>query len=158
MISQETVNNHGMTARVLLSGFSYHRIADDGISSPGSSPYDPHDHLIDILRYFDNDVVYTNARGKAQLYNWLGQNYPNPFNPWTSIRFSIKDKGFVRLCIYNAVGQLIRLLVAEERPAGMYTEMWDGRANNGEFVSSGVYFYRISTQDFSKTRKLVLIH
>ncbi|MBN2289222.1 MAG: T9SS type A sorting domain-containing protein [Candidatus Glassbacteria bacterium] len=89
----------------------------------------------------------------------LGQNYPNPFNPSTTIAFDIPEgkEAFVRLNVYNIRGQLVRTLASETMDEGSYKIEWDGKDNNGRFVASGVYFYRIQAGEFSKTRKMVIL-
>jgi hypothetical protein len=89
----------------------------------------------------------------------LSQNYPNPFNPSTTIAFDIPEdkEAFVRLKVYNIRGQLVRTLVNETMVEGSHKIEWDGKDNNGRYVSSGVYFYRIQTGEFSKTRKMVIL-
>ena len=87
----------------------------------------------------------------------LGQNRPNPFNPETVIEFSLPTTGEISLRIYNVAGQLVRTLVSGTTPAGYYQVRWDGRDANGSNVSSGVYFYKIDTKNFSETRKMLLV-
>jgi len=87
----------------------------------------------------------------------LVQNYPNPFNPTTKILYSLKNDGYVELNIYNVLGQNVRNLVSETKPAGTYTVQWDGRDNSGSQVASGVYFYKITSGDFSDIKKMVLM-
>ncbi|MBN2288638.1 MAG: T9SS type A sorting domain-containing protein [Candidatus Glassbacteria bacterium] len=91
----------------------------------------------------------------------LTQNSPNPFNPSTTISYSVRGSGVataqVSLKVYNLRGQLVRTLVDEVKPAGSYTVHWDGHSDNGSQVASGVYFYRMKTQDFVQTRKMVLL-
>lgn len=82
----------------------------------------------------------------------LDQNYPNPFNPATSIAFRIPRASSVKLVVYNQLGQVVAHLVDEELPGGSYSVDW-----NAEGVSSGVYYYRLSADDFVQTRKLVLL-
>ena len=74
----------------------------------------------------------------------LYQNFPNPFNPSTEIRFDLPAKSELTLVVYNLLGQAVRTLVNEERPAGSHNVRWDGRNDGGRSVSSGVYFYRFS--------------
>jgi len=88
---------------------------------------------------------------------YLEQNCPNPFNPQTSISFGLKAMGAVSLRIYDATGRLVRVLVDEARPAGNYTELWDGRDSRGAAVASGLYFYRFDAGTFTRTRKMVLL-
>ncbi|MFC1553440.1 T9SS type A sorting domain-containing protein [candidate division KSB1 bacterium] len=88
---------------------------------------------------------------------FLDQNYPNPFNPVTNIKYGIPETGFVSLHIFNSVGQKIRTLVSAEKTSGTYTVMWDGCDNLGLEVSTGVYFYRIVSGEYTDTKKLLLI-
>ncbi|MFQ5687033.1 MAG: T9SS type A sorting domain-containing protein, partial [Candidatus Scalindua sp.] len=87
----------------------------------------------------------------------LHQNYPNPFNPDTKIQYELPKTIHVKLEIFNMLGQKIRTLVDEEKPAGAYAVLWDGRRDNGELVASGVYIYRLRTDGFVKSRKLLLL-
>jgi len=91
--------------------------------------------------------------------NWeLSQNYPNPFNPSTTIQFSLPEPGLVSLHIYNMKGELVNtLLNRESYNWGHYQLVWDGRNQYGATVASGVYFYRMQSDDFIKTRKMTLI-
>jgi endo-1,4-beta-xylanase len=82
----------------------------------------------------------------------LEQNYPNPFNPTTNFKFQIADRGFVSLKIYNLLGEEIATVVNKELPAGEYNYKWD--AGN---LSSGVYMYRLKTNNFIATKKLVVL-
>ncbi len=87
----------------------------------------------------------------------LAQNYPNPFNPTTTIRFGIPQEGKVKLVIYNVLGQKVKELVNDNRSAGYYNIIWNGRGDKGHVVSSGVYLYRIESGGISKTMKLMLV-
>lgn len=82
----------------------------------------------------------------------LFQNYPNPFNPTTQIRYSLSAKGHVRLSVFNVLGQRITTLVDEVQGAGHRTVDW-----NATGCTSGVYFYRLETDDFLETRKMILM-
>ena len=87
----------------------------------------------------------------------LSQNYPNPFNPATNFQFSLSRSVHVRVEIFNIVGQKVRTLVDEQMKPGVYLVDWDGEDEKGNFVSSGIYFYRIQAGDFSDMKKMVLI-
>jgi hypothetical protein len=87
----------------------------------------------------------------------LETNYPNPFNPSTVIRYAIPQAGQVRLEIYNAAGQRVRMLVDAAQAPGRYEATWDGRNEAGYTVASGIYVYRLAAQGFSQTRKMVLV-
>ena len=82
----------------------------------------------------------------------LHQNYPNPFNPNTLIQFDMPQAGMARLAIYNAYGQQIEVLVDEMKPAGQHTVAWQP-----EGLSSGTYFYRLETQDFVASKRMVFV-
>jgi len=82
----------------------------------------------------------------------LGQNYPNPFNPTTKVSFSILDRSFVSLKVYNVLGREVGAIVGEELAPGEYTRMWD--ASN---MPSGVYFYRLVAGRFTQVRKMLLV-
>ena len=87
----------------------------------------------------------------------LLQNAPNPFNPTTSIRYDLPRAGRVDLVIYNVRGERVRRLVSAHQEAGYKTAAWDGRNDGGQPVTSGIYFYRLETNDFEATRKMVML-
>jgi len=82
----------------------------------------------------------------------LSQNYPNPFNPSTNIQFDIPKTSAVKLVVYDVLGKEISVLVSEELKAGTYNYIWNASALN-----SGLYFYKLSADKFTDTRKMVLI-
>ena len=88
---------------------------------------------------------------------FLEQNYPNPFNPQTNINYSIPEQAFVKLCIYDVNGTLVRTLFEGDQSAGRYQTVWDGENSTGLKVGSGVYFYRIQANSFIQTRKMILL-
>ena len=87
----------------------------------------------------------------------LTQNYPNPFNPSTTIGYSVPANSHVRLTIYNIRGQTIATLVDGVKPQGRYEETWNGTNEVGSQVASGVYFYRLETNQNTETKKMVLL-
>ncbi len=89
----------------------------------------------------------------------LRRNYPNPFNPETTIRFSLReDTEMMELKVYNILGQLVRTLVpAGPHAKGDYEIVWDGTNDSGKGVTSGVYFYRMSTPNYNKIHKMMLM-
>jgi photosystem II stability/assembly factor-like uncharacterized protein len=82
----------------------------------------------------------------------LEQNYPNPFNPGTKIRYQTPQNGIVTLKIYDVLGNEIATLVNEEKPAGFYEVSFDAAS-----LSSGVYFYTIKADNFTSTKKMILM-
>ena len=94
----------------------------------------------------------------------LEQNYPNPFNPTTVIQFRVKSSEsrakapvHTTLNIYNILGQKVRTLVDQYLKAGHKAVEWDGKDDWGKEVSSGIYFYRLQTEDFTEAKKMLLI-
>ena len=95
--------------------------------------------------------------GRPLSYS-LEQNYPNPFNPSTTIAYQVPNDGVrVRLEIYNITGQLVRVLVDGEQAAGEYHVTWDGMDAAGARVSSGMYFYRLTSGDFVSVKKMMML-
>ena len=86
----------------------------------------------------------------------LENAYPNPFNPNTSIRYQIKAPGKVKIDIYNLKGQKVRSFENSHAAAGFYQINWDGRDSFGNSVSSGVYQYKMSSEGYSSSKKMVL--
>ena len=82
----------------------------------------------------------------------LAQNYPNPFNPETTIEFSIPEQGKVELEVFNIIGRSVIKLVDGFKTKGVYQVEF-----NGENLASGVYFYRLKTDQFITTKKMVLM-
>jgi len=85
------------------------------------------------------------------------QSYPNPFNPICTIRYELPNGERVRLQILDVKGTLVRTLVDERREAGIHSEVWDGRGDDGKTVNSGVYFCAIKAGDLNSTLKIVLL-
>lgn len=82
----------------------------------------------------------------------LLQNYPNPFNPTTNIKYSIAKNGFVTLKVFDVLGKEVTTLVSEYQTGGVYSIDW-----NASKYSSGIYFYKITTNEFSDVKKMVLV-
>jgi len=87
----------------------------------------------------------------------LDQNYPNPFNPSTEIRFSVAKNGKVKLVVYDILGRKVKTLFDKKITAGKYSVTWDGTNYLNQKVTSGVYFYRLETEHFVKTRKMLFL-
>lgn len=87
----------------------------------------------------------------------LKQNYPNPFNPTTTIEFELLRPSKVKLSIYDYVGKYVITLFDDFQPIGSYNLKWNGINDNGNLVSSGIYFYTLETQYFIQTKKMVFI-
>ena len=128
------------------------------------------EQTLNILRALD-DGTLTFKRGVANLERLLAlfvpentallHNYPNPFNPETWIPYQLAKPAEVTLYIYAVNGALVRTLALGYQPAGVYrirsrAAYWDGRNSFGETVASGLYFYTLTTGDFTATRKMLI--
>jgi len=82
----------------------------------------------------------------------LSQNFPNPFNPMTTITFNLPVASHVTLEIYNVIGQNVATVVDGLHDAGSHSYEWGGSA-----LSSGVYFYRLDAEDYTATKKMILL-
>ena len=104
---------------------------------------------------FDGSYEYSQAV-EVNVYQpqkfSLSQNYPNPFNPTTSISYSVSEDGFVRLSVYNVLGQRLVDLVNGEVKSGIHQVSFDAKN-----LSSGVYYYRLETKSFTSTKKMMLL-
>jgi hypothetical protein len=99
------------------------------------------------------------ARVQTRPENFaLGNNYPNPFNPETTLKYQLPEAADVKLEIYNVVGQVVRTLVADHQNAGRYVVQWDASNENGQPLSSGIYFYRLQAGgEFQQVKKMLLL-
>ena len=82
----------------------------------------------------------------------LSQNYPNPFNPITNIKFQLPNSGFVKLTVFDMLGREVETLVNENLSAGTYNVDWKASK-----YSSGVYFYKLQSGDYSEIKKMILV-
>ena len=96
-------------------------------------------------------IGITNINGIANTYS-LSQNFPNPFNPITTIKFSIPNRGLVKLVVYNILGKKVSTLVNDEQTTGTYEVTFDA-----SYLTSGVYFYKLFTDDFVSVKKMLLV-
>jgi len=87
----------------------------------------------------------------------LKANYPNPFNPTTTIAFDIAKSGHVAIDVYNAKGQRVKTLANRVFEAGSHHLVWNGTDYSGKTVGSGIYFYRMTTNDYSGIHKMLLM-
>jgi hypothetical protein len=88
----------------------------------------------------------------------LEQNYPNPFNPSTKIRWHLPENSFVTLKVYDINGEEIATLINEFRNAGIHETVFDANdLSKGYTLTSGVYFYRLVSENFVDTKKFVLL-
>ncbi|MCK5051378.1 MAG: T9SS type A sorting domain-containing protein [Candidatus Cloacimonetes bacterium] len=93
----------------------------------------------------------------SQINQTKCTNYPNPFNPTTSISFSIPEKSNVELTIFNIKGQKVKTLVNSNLDQDNHSVIWNGTDENRKPVSSGIYLYKLKTDNFEKTKKMILL-
>lgn len=125
--------------------------AQDGTSAPILPSFTK-----GIMTVVGSAVQYLGGDGIPRDYS-LEQNYPNPFNASTVIRFNTRHDGHVRLEVFNILGQKVASLVDEFRHFGPQAADWDGTDGSGHSVSTGLYFYRLSTNDYNEVRKMLLL-
>jgi len=136
-------------------------VIEPGILSPG-------EHYCYVTATYDggfesgpSNVVDLPVLGDAgniiTLNTELRSNHPNPFNPTTTINYSLKENANVSINIYNIKGQKVNQLVSDQLSAGRHSVVWDGRDENNRSVSSGIYFYKLKTANFEKTKKMILL-
>ena len=99
-----------------------------------------------------NSVLSSDGDAIVPLENSLSQNYPNPFNPTTTISFALKTNSDVKIEVFNTKGQLVEKILDEHREAGYHTVSFVA-----DKFSSGVYFYKISADQFDDIKKMVLL-
>ncbi|TVQ03113.1 MAG: T9SS C-terminal target domain-containing protein [Balneolaceae bacterium] len=104
-------------------------------------------HQVNIIRHYEPEKL-NNPENHAKL----DQNFPNPFNPATTIRYHLSEPSYVRLDIYDLVGTRVATLVDEPKERGSYDVTF-----NADNLASGIYLYRIFTDQYVQTRKMVLI-
>jgi hypothetical protein len=111
------------------------------------------DSIVQIDRFGDTTVTGVRDGYQLSVSSFqLNQNYPNPFNPSTVISYQLSVISFVRLEVYNVLGQVVATLVDGMKQPGSYTVRFD--ASN---LPSGIYFYRLQAAGFIETKKLILI-
>lgn len=127
------------------------RIAVNNITTDGVAL------LIDDF-YFDPGTPVSNEDQAIPIVSTALQgNYPNPFSGQTTICFSLREKSFVRLEIFNSKGQKVKTLLREDKSAGTHTIFWDGSDANSAPVANGIYFCRLSAAKTSSVIKMMLL-
>ncbi|MBN2413265.1 T9SS type A sorting domain-containing protein [candidate division KSB1 bacterium] len=109
-----------------------------------------------VYRKTEKTTGITINNSSPEEFN-LYQNYPNPFNLNTKIRFYLPEGKKVNLTIYNSIGEKVKTLLSEYVPSGFYTISWDSTDEGGDPVSSGLYFYKIITENGVFIRKMILL-
>lgn len=139
---------------------------------PGSATVGQQDELtISVTSLFDpsadfNKIITTTVDQSTDVADGgyaipgqfsMGQNYPNPFNPETKIAFNLEKAGDVTLEVFDILGRKVSTLQSGYLGAGQYEYTWHGADHSGRQAASGIYFYRLSSNEFSLTRKMTLL-
>ncbi|MBT8386804.1 MAG: T9SS type A sorting domain-containing protein, partial [Ignavibacteria bacterium] len=126
--------------------FRSYRYAHDypGFVGKDLTPGDPIEIIISSIEESSNDLNPTEFK--------IFQNFPNPFNPSTKIKYALPKNAFVNLTVYNVLGKTVTTLVNEEKRAGNYEIIFYASE-----IPSGIYFYRLTTNDFISTKKMILV-
>jgi hypothetical protein len=103
--------------------------------------------------YFNQESL-TDVDGVSEVANAfrLDQNYPNPFNPSTTIRYALTQRAVVTMSVYNMLGQEVAVLRNAEEEAGYHAVRFDAAG-----LASGVYWYRLTADNYTETRKMLLV-
>jgi photosystem II stability/assembly factor-like uncharacterized protein len=150
-------NNNGNTWVQLNQGLDTTSILIMKISPSGFFYISTGSKVYKSVESFDDiyQPTYTTgiraAKENENVNNIFSQSYPNPFSGQTNITFNLKRPQNIRLAIYNSVGQLVEILVDEYRASGSHCEIWDAGIN-----SPGIYYYRIETEEFNDSHRLIL--
>ncbi len=136
-----------------------------GYGSNDNITYTANENGLYKIKFFDDNdsvavefIVKTDIKGNILPTHYaLHDNYPNPFNPTTTINFDLPENAFVKLTIYNAMGQKVVDLVNGNQTAGFYTMQWNGRDARGATVASGVYFYQLISPNFTAHHKMLFL-
>ncbi|MFQ5606108.1 MAG: phytase [bacterium] len=103
---------------------------------------------------FSNEII---VKIESPTHFELKQNYPNPFNPETKIAFAIPTSSRVKLLIYNLMGKEIKVVLDAYLPSGFHDVDWDGLETPGRPATSGIYFYKLQANEFSSTKRMMLL-
>ena len=136
--------------KIFLTGFGF-----EGIVSDTNNFTSPEQIMFRALTWFGvTGLVSVGDELVSSLPKQfsLKQNYPNPFNPITTIEYELAKAGELQLIVYNILGQEIARLVDGMKSSGKHIVIWDASR-----FSSGIYFYRMESENFSETRKLILL-
>ena len=138
-LKNDNLSNTTLSSFALDKNNYLYAATDDGTIYRSSKPFDPKPTSI-------NDVTFI-----PKEYS-LSQNYPNPFNPSTIINYQLPKQAHMTLKIYDILGREVKTLVDEIKNAGNYKIEF-----NASNLSSGIYFYRLQSNSFSQTKKLILL-
>ena len=113
--------------------------------------------VMDSTYLMDNSTDVEDAEEIVPEKFALLTNMPNPFNPTTTIRFQVPRESEINLTVHDISGREVTVLANGRHDAGVFSQVWDGRDSGGRDVASGIYFARLTADDFTATRKMVLL-
>ncbi len=119
-------------------------------------PFDPDGTISDMGAFYFDQLSSINDN-EIQFVDYHLSNFPNPFNPTTTIKFSIQNDSKITLTIYNIKGQKIKTITQNIFTKGSHSIIWNGDDEIGEFVSSGVYLYKLNVNDKTESVKKCLL-
>jgi photosystem II stability/assembly factor-like uncharacterized protein len=161
--------NTGWISSKDISGHAFLQQTTDGGANWTTHETFPGDGSIYSIYFYDAQNGWVTGFDPPRIYHFTGttnveennnipiefslsQNYPNPFNPSTRIQYSINNREFVSLKVYDVLGNEIATLVNEEKQAGSYETEF-----NALQLSSGMYFYKLTSGSFTETKKMILM-
>ncbi len=181
LLSNFTIENNNETGEIKISGASVIPNDEEGLFAniwfTVSEDFGENDStfvLLQSLRWNEEEIMENvaisilstsfgtdNPQPEIPEKYVLNQNIPNPFNPdkigTTKIQYLLPQNSNVSLKIYNIKGELVKTLVGENKSAGSYNVIWNGKDNSGKDLVSGIYFYKIQTDKFSDIKKMLLV-
>lgn len=148
-VGADTVYNHHVSKTMWKGAYFWKVIA---LSSDGSMAESSVGRVSTLITDVEETVSAEIPKEFALL-----PNHPNPFNPETKITFHVPRESFVRVTVYNSLGQRVKALVNEQKSPGEYSLYWNATNELGNRVSSGIYICRLAAGDFSQYIKMILM-
>jgi len=135
---------------------------DDDYGTASGPCVNPGDLTNSALRYAAIDIDFSGSSSADDITispnaELLSQNYPNPFNPTTTIAYNMAEEGNVSIEVFNIKGQLVKTLINGHMEVGDHLLFWEGTNDNNQKVSSGIYFYKMKSGNYSSTKKMILM-
>jgi len=126
------------------------------IESSITSSFTETEMEIDYVRVYEASTLSNQAETVPVYFNAV-QNFPNPFNPITTLKYDLLEDSFVEITIYDMLGNVVNNLVNQNQRQGYKSVQWNATNNQGQPVSTGLYFYTIQAGDFIQTKKMLLL-
>jgi hypothetical protein len=156
----DTIWTKNFNSDLCSEGYSIKQTSDDGYIVTGTTRSIDYNYNLWLIR-IESDTVTTsiefNNRFSQPEKFFLSQNYPNPFNPSTKISWQVPLGGWQTLKIYDMLGNEVATLIDEYKPAGKYEVEFSIHFDEGQNLSSGVYFYTLTAGNFRSARKLIFL-